>query len=241
MPNNENQNLKRLLDSLVSQTTSQERNKVEVLIKKDSDDISFPHPSFSAAYPFPVFIYTGERAEGRNSLHHFYDYLLGRINRNSKYILIVSDDFVFNRTGFVTEILNINQEFCMIETADVPTNIVKYVGRWRDPEVQRQWRCQTNMAAPCFSTRLIEVTSGFGFIPDVDCWAMLLSIILMESYGVSIRKNILPFYERLDCKPAINCATASFLDNKNLDYWHELTRRQAKNIYLNLVYGKSIK
>ena len=67
---NANSDLKRLLDSCVSQTSDQEKSQVEFLIKADNDDDRFDS-SFFKSYPFPVRPCWSNRCEGRNSLHHF--------------------------------------------------------------------------------------------------------------------------------------------------------------------------
>jgi hypothetical protein len=222
-----------MLSSLAEVSSPAEHGRLEVLLKVDTDDETF---ALTRPYPFPVYSYRSNRAEGRNSLHHFYDYLFGRINEASKFVMVVSDDFVFIRKGFVDEILSKNAEICMVEESLFPTPLAKYVGCWRN---QTEWKQQHNMGCPCFSRRLIEVTSGFGFIADVDCWAMLLSILLLEDYGINIRKNIKPFAKRVKFKPntQLSYVSASFLDDANLERWHELTRRQARNLYLNIIHG----
>src|SRR5205085_11837613 len=114
----------------------EERDQIEFLIKYDDDDDARPPDSFFANYPFPVRTFVWSRGEGRHSLHHAQEYLFTQRDRRSRFCLMTADDFPFTRSGFVSEILSIPDEFCILGYRRPP--IESYAGIYEREEVIRQ-------------------------------------------------------------------------------------------------------
>lgn len=241
---NPDSGLTRLLDSMADCTTPEEKKQVEFLIKFDSDDDERLPDSFFAKYPFPVRTFAWSRGEGRHGLHHAQEYLFAQRDPRSKWCLMTADDFYFSRPGFVSEIMAVKEEFCimghrrpMIET---------YAGRYEQEEVIRDWVVSFGPWSPVVSSRVIEVCQNFGWQANVDSWLMGLSVALYDLYGVVIWKQHHPFYERGGvCDRPASCGLAPTYNNMEITnnvgptnrYWFELVRRQARNLYLNMVHG----
>src|SRR6266851_674025 len=111
---NPDSNLKRLLDSAVDHVRPEERDQIEFLIKFDDDDDQRPPDSFFADYPFQIRTFVWSRGEGRHYLHHAQEYLFTERDPRSRFLLMTADDFYFTRTGFVSEILSLPDEFCIM-------------------------------------------------------------------------------------------------------------------------------
>ena len=114
---NPDSNVRRLLDSVVAQTTPAERAHLEFLIKYDDDDDERPPDAFFASYPLTIRTFCWSRGEGRHGLHHVQEYLFAQRDPRARFCLMTADDFYFTRTGFVSEILAVKDEFCIIGRA----------------------------------------------------------------------------------------------------------------------------
>src|SRR5262245_30949319 len=106
--------VKRLLDSAAEHIQPAERDQVEFLIKYDDDDDGRPADNFFAAYPFTIRTFTWSRGEGRHSLHNAQEYLFAQHDPRARFCLMIADDFYFTRPNFVSEILAVPDEFCII-------------------------------------------------------------------------------------------------------------------------------
>jgi len=104
--------------------------------------------------------------------------------------------------------------------------------------------------SPVVSVRLIEVCQNFGWQANCDSWLMGLAVVLYDMYGIVIWKKHEPFYERRGSyeRPASTGAAPTFnnmelTNNKGPEnkYWFELVRRQARNVYLNMMHGTSLR
>ncbi len=240
--------LQRLLDSAVECTTPVEREQLEFLIKFDSDDDQRLPDSFFAKYPFSVRTFTWSRGEGRHALHHAQEYMFANRDPRSRFCLMTADDFFFNRSGFVSEILSVKDEFCMLGHVRPP--IEAFAGVYEQEHMIRQWVVSFGPWSPVISARLIEVCQNFGWQANVDSWLMGLSVALYDLYGVVIWKQHEPFYTRGGCcdRPASTGAAPTY-NNMELTnnvgprnrYWFELVRRQARNVYLNMMYGTDLR
>lgn len=245
---NPDSNVGRLLDSIVACTDSTERREIEVLIKYDSDDECRPQEGFFSQYPFAVKTFTWSRGEGRHALHNAQEYLFTQRDPKSRFLLMTADDFVFTRPGFVHEILSIRDEFCILGFRRPP--IEAYAGRYEQEKMIRDWVVSFGCWSPVVSARLIEVCQNFGWQANCDSWLMGLAVVLYDMYGIMIWKQHEPFYERRGSyeRPA-SCGAAPTFNNMELTnnkgpenkYWFELVRRQARNVYLNMVHGTSLK
>jgi hypothetical protein len=240
---NPDTNVKRLLDTAVEHVRPDERDKIEFLIKYDDDDDQRPPDSFFAAYPFKIRTFVWSRGEGRHSLHHVQEYLFTQRDPRSRFLLMTADDFKFIRTGFVSEILSIKDEFVIIGRNRPP--IENWYGVYEEEWAVRQWVVSFEGLSPVISARLIEVCQNFGWQSNVDSWLMALSVVLFDMYGVIIWRKLEPFYERggghgMGDTPTYNNMELTGMHGPDNKYWFELVRRQARNLYLNMRHGTSL-
>jgi hypothetical protein len=238
--NNPDSNILRLLDSAVAHTSPEERRRIEFLVKYDDDDDARPPDSVLARYPFPIRTFVWSRGEGRHYLHHAQEYLYAQRDPRSRWCLMTADDFYFTRSNFVSEILSIPDEFCILGYTR-PT-IEAFAGIYEQEQVIRQWVISFGLWSPIITTRLIEVCQNFGWQSNVDSWLMGLSIALYDLYRIVIWRVHEPFYERgggygLGDTPTYNNMELTSQKGPFNKYWFELVRRQARNVYLNMQYG----
>ena len=240
---NPDSNLPRLLDSTIAHTTPAERDNIEFLIKFDDDDDQRLPDSFFAKYPFPVRTFCWSRGEGRHSLHHAQEYLFAQRDPRSRWCLMTADDFYFTRAGFVSEILSIKDEFCIMGYRRPA--IENYAGIYEQEQFIRQWVVAFGCWSPVISARLIEVCQNFGWQANVDSWLMGLSVVLYDLYRIVIWKKHEEFYARgggygLGDTPTYNNMELTCQKGPFNKYWFELVRRQARNIYLNMQHGAEL-
>ncbi len=241
---NPDSNLKRLLDSAVTHISPEERRHVEWLIKFDDDDDQRLADGVLAGYPFPVRTFTWSVGEGRHSLHHAQEYLFAQRDPRSRFCLMTADDFKFTRPGFVSEILSVKDEFCILGPIRPP--IEQFAGIYENEEAIRRWVVAFGPLSPVVTARLIEVCQNFGWQSNVDSWLMGLSVVLFDLYRVVIWQPIEPFYERggghgLGDTPTYNNMSLTGPKGPANRYWFELVRRQARNLYLNMEHGTDLK
>ena len=242
--NNPDSNIPRLLDSAATHVRPEERDQVEFLIKFDDDDDSRPPDSFFARYPFAIRTFVWGRGEGRHHLHHAQEYLFAQRDPRSRFLLMTADDFYFNRTGFVSEILACKDEFVILGRNRPP--IEAWAGRYEQEAMIRQWVVSFGGLSPVISARVIEVCQNFGWQSNVDSWLMGLTVVLYDMYAIIIWKDMEPFYERgggpgLGDTPTYNNMELTGIHGPDNRYWFELVRRQARNLYLNMRHGSSLK
>ena len=245
---NPDSQLPRLLDSVVANTTPQEREQIEFLIKFDDDDDARPTPEFLTRYPLRIKTFVWSRGEGRHGLHHAQEYLFAQRDPASRFCLMTADDFIFTRPGFVSDILAVRDEFCIMGYVRPP--IEAFAGRYEQEAMIRQWVVSFGCWSPVVSSRLIEVCQNFGWQANVDSWLMGLSVALYDLYGLVIWKTHAPFYERGGSyeRPASTGAAPTYNNMEitnnvgpNNRYWFELVRRQARNVYLNMMHGSDLR
>jgi hypothetical protein len=236
-------NLKKLLDSTVALTTPEERRQIEFLIKYDDDDDQRPPESFFTAYPFSIRTFVWSRGEGRHYLHHAQEYLFAQRDPRSRFCLMTADDFYFTRRGFVSEILKIQDEFCVIGYNR--PEIELFARNYEEEATVRRWVVSFGEMSPVISSRLVEVCQNFGWQSNVDSWIMGLCVALYHHYGILIWRYLEPFYQRsggygLGDTPTYNNMELTGIKGPHNKYWFELVRRQARNIYLNVRYGSDL-
>lgn len=241
---NPDSNLKRLLDTAVAHVSPSERDRIEFLIKYDEDDRLKPPESFFQAYPFTIRTFQWSRGEGRHYLHHAQEYLFAQRDPRSRYALMMADDFYFTRAGFVSEILDVRDEFCILGHCRPPIEF--YATDYEDEALIRRWVVAFGALAPALSTQFVEVCQNFGWQSNVDSWLMGLSIVLYDLYKVVIWRKIEPYYERgggwgLGDTPTYNNMELTSRQGPQNKYWFELLRRQARNLYLNMEFGTDLK
>jgi hypothetical protein len=232
--------LPRLLDSAAAHMSPEECRQVEFLIKFDDDDGQRPPDRFFDQYPFPVRTFSWSRGEGRHYLHHAQEYLFAQRDPRSRFCLMTADDFAFTRPGFVSEILSVPDEFCVLSFSRPP--IEAYARIYENEEAIRRWVVSIGEMSPVLSVRLMEVCQNFGWQSNVDSWIIGLSIVLYDLYGVILWRTLPPFYQRsggygLGDTPTYNNMELTSQKGPFNKYWFELLRRQARNLYLNMEYG----
>jgi hypothetical protein len=237
---NPDSNVIRLLDSAAAHVSPAERNQIEFLIKYDDDDDARPPDSFFSAYPFTIRTFVWSRGEGRHYLHHAQEYMFAQRNRRSRFCLMTADDFQFTRSNFVSDILSVPDEFCILGPIRPP--IESFAGIYENEEAIRRWVVVFGPLSPVVSARLVEVCQNFGWQSNVDSWLMGLSVVLFDLYKKIIWKPIEPYYQRgggvgLGDTPTYNNMELTYLQGPQNKYWFELLRRQARNLYLNMEYG----
>jgi hypothetical protein len=241
---NPDSSLQRLLDSAVAQTSREERKQIEFLIKFDDDDDRRPPDSFFAQYPFAIRPFVWSRGEGRHYLHHAQEYMFAQRDPRTRFCLMTADDFFFTRPHFVSDILSIKDEFCIIGYNRPP--IETFAGIYENEEAIRRWVVAFGLLAPVVSVRLIEVCQNFGWQSNVDSWLMGLSVVLFDLYKIILWRPMTPFYERgggygLGDTPTYNNMELTCQKGPFNKYWFELIRRQARNVFLNMEYGTDFK
>jgi hypothetical protein len=115
-------NLFRCLESIIDTTTEEERTRLELLIKMDLDDTSIPDEiinTFKVIHKGKYYelhrnykgvhtrIYIYKRGEGRGDLHNVLSYLGTLAGYESAMFMNIADDFIFTKTNWVTNILNL--------------------------------------------------------------------------------------------------------------------------------------
>jgi hypothetical protein len=237
--------LPRLLDSAIEHIAPHERDKVEFLIKYDDDDTERPPESWFERYPFRIRMFCWSRGEGRHGLHHAQEYLFAQRDPRSRFCLMTADDFHFTRSGFVSEILSVRDEFCILCYRRPDIEAYANAGYERE-DLIRQWAVSFGEWSPVITTRLIEVCQNFGWQSNVDSWLMALSLALYDLYKVVIWRKHEPFYERTGGygpgdTPTYNNMELTGKIGPNNKYWFELVRRQARNLYLNMEHGTDLR
>lgn len=237
---NPDSNVKRLLDSAAACVGPDERDKIEFLIKYDDDDDQRPPDELFRQYPFAVRTFVWSRGEGRHYLHHAQEYLFAQRDPRTRFCLMTADDFYFTRPGFVSDVLAVPDEFCIIGHSRPP--IEAFEGIYENEEVIRRWNVAFGCLSPVVSVRLIEVCQNFGWQSNVDSWLMGLSVVLYDLYKVVVWRAIEPYYKRgggygLGDTPSYNNMELTSQKVPQNRYWFELLRRQARNVYLNMQHG----
>ena len=233
-------NIKCLLDSAADYTNPEERKQIEFLIKYDDDDDQRPPDDAFVGYPFPIRRWVWSRGEGRHYLHHAQEYLFTQRDPRTRFCLMTADDFLFTRPGFVSEILAVPDEFCIIGHSR--PLIESFEGIYENEEAIRRWNVAFGELSPVVSVRVIEVCQNFGWQSNVDSWLMGLSVVLYDLYRVAIWRAIEPYYQRgggygLGDTPTYNNMELTSQKTPQNRYWFELLRRQARNVYLNMQHG----
>ena len=157
---------------------------------------------------------------------------------------MTADDFYFTRPGFVSEILAVPDEFCILGHRRPP--IEAFAGTYEREASIRQWVVSFGCWSPVVSARLIEVCQNFGWQANVDSWLMGLSVVLFDLYGIILWRAMEPYYSRgggygLGDTPTYNNMELTGSHGPDNKYWFELVRRQARNLYLNMRHGTSLK
>ena len=277
---NEDHALIRLLNSL--EECGANKKNCEVLIKFDSDEEKYgllpSQSTLSKLTNFTIKKFVYERGEGRDSLQNDYTYLFSQRNPASKFVLIASDDFVFEKKGFIDQILAIEDEYAIVSHISLCSHEWKPeffrsqhllchspqeksrkaidVALNRKNETEKSpvpIMCLREMGAglPCFSVKLVETVSGFGFQPNVDNWAISIAVALRDLFEVNVWHSIgeywrrfgagLDFQDRRQKKSFNNMIVGHSSLTNNVGYsenpyYYNLLLQQVKNIFLNVAF-----
>ena len=239
---NSDSDMDNLLTSL--QDCGGNETNCEVLIKYDTDDDEAHTEEYFSKFPFKVKKFVWNRGEGRHGFHLDHFYLFSQRNRESKFVLLCADDFTFTRTGFIDDILSIEDEYCFVGPRRPRVEL--YKNQWRLPHVMEVWKHNEGVSLPCVSARCIEVLQNYGWQCNGDNWITLLQIMMFESYNVDMWKTVESFYTRNPTDGASGYGTS--YNNMEMDgsknpqntYYYDLVAQQAKNLYLNIISDKLI-
>jgi len=250
-------NLERFINNIDSICSEKEKEKIEIIIKFDSDD-SIPDFIKTNNFLFPIKYVQYNRCEGRWDYHSFLNYLITLRNDKSKCCINMADDFII-RKPFVDKILQIFEE--------KPFSIVG--GAWSDwggdftnlninaPYQNRYaWEKFIGAYCPIVGEKILKSVISFGLSPSVDAWAVALALVTYQNYGVNIWQDLECFYYRDEAydkgnligttpehhkaiKPYNTLDMMNFRNSYNQKFW-EIVNCQAKNIVLNMKDEKAI-
>jgi hypothetical protein len=244
---NSDSQLRKLLESAVECISPDDYGKVEFLIKYDRDDEKRPNAGFFAKFPFEVRTYTYERGEGRHYNHHHCEYLFANTNPDFKWVMNMSDDFVFTRNGFLSDLEAITDDYMVVGYTRPSFEENAAAGVYRNCHpVNFQGHHGIGDFCPVFSRKLLETCQNMGWQPNLDAWVVILEVTLHQKYKMLLWKEIPQFYQRTGSwgtgdtptVPGTEIYNNMTITGKRLPsnpYLFTLMDHQAKNIYLNMI------
>jgi hypothetical protein len=246
--NNPDSNIKGLLDSAVNCVSPEDYGKIEFLIKYDWDDYQRPKSEFFHTYPFTCHAILFERGEGRQWNHHFCEYLFSMRNPSFKWVINMSDDFVFTRKDFLKDIEAIKEEY-MVVGYTRPTFEINSIKDVYNKCFPYNFDGPNGIGGYCplMTAKLLEVCQNFGWQPNPDAWMVLLQATLYRKYGFLLWKELPQFYTRCGSygtgdtpsRPGEDLYNRMTITGSRLPknkYLFKLIDQQARNIYLNMMY-----
>jgi len=200
LKNNPDSALNNFFTSLIHTTTEEERKQLEVLIKFDTDDDNVPE-SFKNTVKdregITIRTFTYARGEGRSDINNVLSYLGTLVNPESKLIMNFSDDFIYTRPGWVTEILSTYETYkkshggylVFSEASAQPHHNIPYDQKpytfkdvpdfddiiYNDKDIfQSQLQKYVGENAPVFSREVFSAISGQFWMPSIRlfCYSM---------------------------------------------------------------------
>lgn len=247
---NPDSKIKNLLDSTTAYVAAEDYPKIEFLIKYDHEDGDRPHPNFFAQYPFPIKTFVYARGEGRHYNNHHCEYLFANRNPAFKWVMNLSDDFIFTRP-FIKDIEAIQEEYMIVGHTRPTFELNARIGVYRNCFPQN-FDNENGIGGYCplITAKLIEVCQNWGWQPNTDAWVVLLEVTLYQRYGILLWKKIPPFYKAPETygsgdTPTIpgtdlyNNMTITGMRIPQNKYLFDLIDQQARNIYLNIVHGST--
>ena len=233
---NPDENIKGFLDSLYD--CGGNKDNVEIILKYDDDDDEKPPQSFFDSYPFNIKVHQWSRGEGRHGIHLDKFYLFAQHDPKARFIMAGSDDFTFNRYGFIDDILSIDDEYAFIGYARPRMEL--YAPNWRDERVMNIWKHNEGVSLPCMTTKTLEVLQNWSWQSGEDNWSTLLVILMYANYGMDLWKTIPSFYFRnptdgtSQYSEGFNNMEMGGNRNPKNPYYFDLVIQQAHNLYLNI-------
>jgi hypothetical protein len=241
---NPDSKLQNLLDSLAV-FTEHHYEEIEVLIKFDQDDDKRPDDSLFKQYPFDIKVFVYGRGEGRHYNHHHCEYLFANRNPSFKWVMNVSDDFMFTRP-FLNDLYKIEDDYMIVgyTTPTFAQNAKAGTYKTCFP-VNFQYDNGIGEYCPLMTAKLAEVCQNWGWQPNPDAWVVLLEMTLYKMFRMILWKKIDKFYERTGSYGSGDTPTfpgSDLYNNMTITgrrlptnhYLFKLIEQQAKNIYLNM-------
>jgi len=221
MPKDTEYRLPGLLNSFIQHTTPIEREYSEFLIKFDTEDDEEAILSILRQFDLNIKYFFWPQYGGRNSLHEVQSYLYRFKNPNSNWIQVIADDFIFTRPGFVTEILNISDNYNIIGTSNMATMEL----------------CRG--LAPCFSRKFLDACCGlFGPHSNSDDFSTYIDTEFFNRFNIKLGIDIDPYYWRVDLETSEDVHNKfNLMTKSNCEIIYELI---IKNIYLNMLNDKRV-
>jgi len=236
----------------------EDRKKIEVLIKIDADD-TLANNLFSDrylnGYDYDIRVFSTDRANGRWAFNYHQMYLFSKINPNSRYVGILTDDQkIHPKIKYLFE--EIEQDyndldyvfFCdspYQENSKHSTPFLERLGTITDIKSQASLWCTSYLieSCPIVTTKLLEVMGNCGWQVNIDATLGLLNVILYHDYKINIAKVLgSKWFQREDTfrmdKNTVDNFHVGFHLDASTPIVHpmllKLTEQQAKNIYLNM-------
>ena len=214
--NNPTYSLPIFLDSFLQHTNTEERKHSEILIKIDEDDGGISSDVSEFASNINIKTFSWARHGGRHSLHENQFYLYKYKNPLSAWIQVMADDFIFTRSNFITEILNIQSKYQILGT--------------------KLTEKLCHGCAPCFSRSVADSLCGmFGGNANADGFVFFLEKILKKEYNINnLVIDIEPYYQRTQCGHTGENKSDPF--NKMTQHKTDIIfEQQARNLYLSML------
>lgn len=254
---NPDSNIAACFDSIIATSSQEELEQIEVLIKYDDDDDLRPSDDYFYSLPFLIKTVTYNRGAGRAYLQHFYEYLFTLKEPSSRFVMCMTDDYLFTRPHWISDVLSFKKDYVSVGSGSCSREPGPWHSKPRPPIETinynniNSWKCIFGNATQCFSVRLIEVCQNYGWQASTDAWAHLLAMMCYQDYGVQIFEYIDAFTDRTEKNGAYigqkhdkifldgfdhsyNLMQQTGIKNCQNLYWFDLVRQQAKNIYLNI-------
>lgn len=264
--NNHSSNLKKQLESILEFSSANELNKIECIVKFD-DDCEIP--SFINNFPFRIKYCQYARGAGRWEIQNVQTYLSRLRESSSRYILVLSDDFVIKRP-FINEILSIPGKYKIIGGATrghgeqrgddakifFDDNISIPLGAdWNNLSLYQN--SIAHYALLCGS-KVADSMVDLGFIPSNDLCYIAIALCLYKEFNINIWHDIPSFYYRNESKEYYHPTQSitpvylsevhkynvlDIIQNRETEYadnYWKLIYQAAKNIYLNMKYDNVI-
>ena len=210
---NPDSNLQGFLQSIVDNSTEEEMEQLEVLIKFDNDDYASYSPEHNAAlrdWPFKVKTITFGRGEGREGLATADNILIQHRDERSRFIHIGADDFLFSRP-FISEILAINDPYfvtCSVGSTARMKGVAE-ANRSRPFGPDGHYHLGTSAWSPvpggpeggwgwlpCISVPLIQILHGLGQDSNVDSFIQETQEHLWRDHKINLIKEVEYYYTR---------------------------------------------
>lgn len=234
--NNPDSNIHNMIQSLISCGATVDN--CELLIKYDQDDEDAKKIDLTK-YPINVKRFCWSRGEGRHSIHLDHFYLFSKHSKQSRFVMLSSDDFTFTRKGFIDDILAIKEKYAFVGPARPRVEL--YSENFLNENYMNVWKHNEGVSLPCMTTQTLKVLQNYGWQCNADNWVTLICILLYRNYKLDLWKTVTPFFIRNPTSGTSGYGDSfnemEFDGNKNPknSYYFELVNQQVKNLYYNLL------